>query len=143
MVRLNSGIRNRFNFFLGTIFSFQKNNTDSGDNKVLVQFPGIRFWNQISSILRVSAQTLYILPKFFVGSVSTYIIIYIIIYTEQIKIFEIWAFRFFENGSQKVIFITLGILIRPQRIRWEAFQKIFWTSIGGGPRKNRRVSPSD
>ena len=44
--RLNSGIRNRQNFFPWAILSFQKirtdsvNCADSGDTKILVQFPG-------------------------------------------------------------------------------------------------------
>ena len=44
--RLNSGIRNRHNFFLRPIYIFQKvlsdsvNHADSGDIKVFVRFPG-------------------------------------------------------------------------------------------------------
>ena len=54
MHRLNSGIRNRHNFFLWPIYLFQKvvtdsvNHADSGDIKVFVQFPG----NSISKILQ-------------------------------------------------------------------------------------------
>ena len=58
--RLNSGIKNRHNFFLWAIFLFQKigtdsvNQADSGDIKFFVQFPGnsilktsLRFWNYV------------------------------------------------------------------------------------------------
>ena len=44
--RLNPGIKNRHNFFLSAIFLFQKlwtdwvNHADSGDIKILTQFPG-------------------------------------------------------------------------------------------------------
>jgi len=53
MIRLNSGNRNRNNFFLRTIFQFQKIGTDSvnhadfEDIKFFVQFPG-------NSILKTS-----------------------------------------------------------------------------------------
>ena len=53
MVRLNSGIRNRYNFFLWSIFLFLKvgnesvNHVDSGDIKLFFQFPG-------NSILKIS-----------------------------------------------------------------------------------------
>ena len=46
MNRLNSGNRNGYNFFVFAIFIFQKsendsvNYADSGDIKILVQFPG-------------------------------------------------------------------------------------------------------
>ena len=46
IVRLNSGSKNRHNFFLGAIFLFLKienesvNYADSGDIKLFVQFPG-------------------------------------------------------------------------------------------------------
>ena len=46
MSRLNSGIKNRQNFFPWSIFLFQKigndsvNHADSGGTKILVQFPG-------------------------------------------------------------------------------------------------------
>ena len=43
MSRLNSGNRNRLNFFVLAILTFQKAATDSGDNKILVQFPGSDF----------------------------------------------------------------------------------------------------
>ena len=52
--RLNSGIKNRNNFFTWTIFLIQKIGTDSviyvdsGDIKILVQFPG----NSILDILQ-------------------------------------------------------------------------------------------
>ena len=51
--RLNSGNRNRHNFFMLAILSFQKtatdsvNHADSEDIKILVQFPGnsiLKFW---------------------------------------------------------------------------------------------------
>ena len=51
--RLNSGIRNRYNFFLWPIYIFQKvvsdsaNHADSGDIKVFVLFTG----NMILKIL--------------------------------------------------------------------------------------------
>ena len=44
--RLNSGIKNRHNFFVWAIFLFEKlgtdsvNYADSGDIKILIQFPG-------------------------------------------------------------------------------------------------------
>ena len=44
--RLNSGIKNRNNFFVWAFFSFQKIGTDLvhqadfGDIKILIQFPG-------------------------------------------------------------------------------------------------------
>ena len=53
MNRLNSGIRNRHNFFLWPIFIYQKivadsvSHADSGDIKVFVQFAG-------NSILKIS-----------------------------------------------------------------------------------------
>ena len=46
MSRLDTGILNQNNFFVSTFFSFQKtetdlvNQADSGDIKILVQFPG-------------------------------------------------------------------------------------------------------
>ena len=49
---LNSGIRNRYNFFQWGILFIRKNRTDSGDIKSLVQFSGsqilkilLNFWN--------------------------------------------------------------------------------------------------
>jgi len=53
IIRLNSGIRNRYNFFLWSIFLFLKvgnesvNHVDSGDIKLFFQFPG-------NSILKIS-----------------------------------------------------------------------------------------
>ena len=53
IARLNSGIRNRHNFFLSPIFLYQKvvadlvSHADSGDIKVFSQFPG-------NSILKIS-----------------------------------------------------------------------------------------
>ena len=55
MVRLNSGNGNRYYFFMWPIFIFSKsqndsvNHADSGDTKILVQFPG-------NSILKFSLQ---------------------------------------------------------------------------------------
>ena len=52
MCRLNSGIKDRLNFFAWAIYIFQKivsdsvNHADSGDIKIFVQFPG----NSISKI---------------------------------------------------------------------------------------------
>ena len=49
MYRLNSGIRNRHNFFLRAIFLFLKvgnesvNHADSEDIQLFVQFPGNSF----------------------------------------------------------------------------------------------------
>ena len=63
MFRLNSGIKNRQNFFLWAIFLFSKignesvNHADSGDIQVFVQFPGnsfleipLRFWNCVGCV---------------------------------------------------------------------------------------------
>ena len=51
MDRLNSGIKNRLNFFAWAIFLIQKfgtnsvNHADSGDIQPFYTTPGIQFWN--------------------------------------------------------------------------------------------------
>ena len=58
MCRLNSGIKNRLNFFAWAIYIFQKvvsdsvNHADSEDIKILIQFPGKSIFENFAQFLK-------------------------------------------------------------------------------------------
>ena len=96
MTRLNSGIRNRHNFFVWAIFLFENfgtdsvNYADSGDIKLLVWFPGssilkfsIIFWKCVGcaqmrgcNILKIAQCVDLITPVIFIRKIrGTYLIL--------------------------------------------------------------------
>ena len=96
MVRLNSGIKDRHNFFMWAIFLFEKlgtdsvNYADSGDIKILVWFPGksilkfaIIFWKCVGgaqmcgcNIIKIAQYFNLITPNIFICKIrGTYLIL--------------------------------------------------------------------